>query len=519
MKTSANSYSGVKAVIMGLGLNGGNIEAAVYLGQRGAELCVTDLRGEKDLAPSIEKLNARVGDSSRIRYVLGSHEIQDFKNADMVIKNPGVRPDSVYLQAAAHIETDLSLFLAENPARLVGVTGSKGKSSISSAIHWILKEWNSSAKNPEAGKKRAYLGGNITLSPLSFLSELNSDDDVVLELSSWQLADLKDRINKKTGEALLKPRAAVISTILPDHQDRYKNMEEYVDDKRNIYRGQKEEDATITGDDSWGKSFRRESRGRPLVYSGLPLAVGTFGGWIEAGHKDTGDKDTGSKDSGSRQNGFGLARLWKGCTEFDGGSFGPGQIVKVVPKDLLVPGNHQKMNLLIAALALLDLGLPSDFIYRNAGNFPGIEHRLEFFYETRGIRFYNDSAATIPEAAAAAVNAFDRPPVLICGGTDKNLDFAPLAQAAAKAGAVILISGTGTEKLKPLLDKIHCRYSGPFNNLDDVLDAAMEKAAVGGAVVLSPGCTSFGMFLNEFDRGKKWKEKVMAREQGTGSKG
>ena len=463
---------------MGLGINGGGVEAANYLAGLGAEVTVTDLRDEKILAPSIEKLK-----NFPIRYVLGRHEMDDFLDADLVIKNPGVKPDSPYLKAARRIETDISLFLAANPARLLTVTGSKGKSSTSSALFHVLNE--------SRADKKVRLGGNITLSPLSFLNELEKGDDVVLELSSWQLGDLR-------GSQLLKPRAAVITPIMRDHLDRYGSMEAYVADKRLIYENQDRNDVTVAKDDEWGNSFLGESRARPLIYSQTPLEEGKAGGWI------------------SDPKGPGLARLWdipdggnSRLTDIPGNKIEPGRIVEVVPERPLVPGFHQKQNLLAAALALLDLGLDAEFIRESMGRFPGIEHRLEFFHEAGGIRFYNDSAATIPEAAAAAVYAFEKPPVLVTGGTDKDLDFSPLARAAVNTKAIILIAGTGSEKLRSLLDKEGIKYSGPFDSMEAAISAALEAAASGDNVVLSPGCTSFGMFINEFDRGKKWKEGVV----------
>jgi UDP-N-acetylmuramoylalanine--D-glutamate ligase len=185
-----------------------------------------------------------------------------------------------------------------------------------------------------------------------------------------------------------------------------------------------------------------------------------------------------------------------------------------VPDAPLVPGVHQKQNLLAAALALLDLGLESAFVRESLGRYPGIEHRLEFFHEAGGVRFYNDSAATIPEAAAAAINAFDKRLILLTGGTDKNLDFSPLVKAASRAdaenrlGALILLAGTGSAKLRPLLEGAGIPCWGPFDDLDKAVLAAGELAKKGDTVVLSPGCTSFGMFLNEFDRGRKWKDAV-----------
>jgi UDP-N-acetylmuramoylalanine--D-glutamate ligase len=470
-----DDFAGMRALVMGLGLHGGGVESARYLVERGAEVTVTDLRDKEALLPSIEKLT-----SYPIRYVLGRHEIEDFRAADFVVKNPGVRSDSPYLKAARRIETDISLFLAACPARIIAVTGSKGKSSVSSALHWTLNEW----RNTAGGKAR--LGGNIALSPLSFLEELEETDDVVLELSSWQLGDLD--LGNPNGRYPLKPRAAIITPIMRDHMDRYDSMEAYVADKRLIYGNQDEGDVTIAMDDDWGRDFLRESRGRPLVYSGRPLAEGISGGWI--------DKNTGP----------GFARLWERPAA--AANIKAGGIVEVVPERPIVPGPHQKQNLLAAALALLDLGLDAGFIRESLGRFPGIEHRLEFFHESGGIRFYNDSTATIPEAAAAAITAFEKRPLLVCGGTDKELDFSPLAAVAGNAKGIILLAGTGSEKLKRLLDSSGVKYRGPFDSMEAVLGAVLETATHGDIVVLSPGCASFGMFINEFDRGQKWKAAV-----------
>jgi UDP-N-acetylmuramoylalanine--D-glutamate ligase len=266
---------------------------------------------------------------------------------------------------------------------------------------------------------------------------------------------------------------------MADHLNRYGTMENYVADKRIIYRGQDATDATIAAGDHWGRSFLRESPGRPLVYGDSPLPAGVAGGWISGG------------------DGSGYARL------------ASGDRFEVVPSRLLLPGRHQKKNLLAAALALLDMGLPPDLIREALGTFPGIEHRLEFFYEKGGVRFYNDTAATIPEAAAAAVEAFEPGPVLVAGGTDKNLDFTPLARAAVRAKALVLLAGSGSDKLLPLLRGGGIPYRGPFDSLEEAVKDALDAAAAGDTVVLSPGCASFGMFQNEFDRGRQWKEAVL----------
>ncbi|MDR0376572.1 MAG: UDP-N-acetylmuramoyl-L-alanine--D-glutamate ligase [Spirochaetaceae bacterium] len=474
------AYRGMKVLVMGLGLHGGGLESVRYLVRAGADVTVTDLRDETVLAPSLEKM--RESGDQGIRYVLGRHNEEDFKQADLVIKNPGVPSNSPYLAISRRIETDISLFLAENPARLIAVTGSKGKSSAAAAAHWVLARAREAGLLPGAAR----LGGNITVSPLSFLDGLSAGDDVILELSSWQLGDLRGRRRLDDAgaadEALLKPRGAILTAIMQDHQDRYASMADYVDDKRIIYQGQDRRDLTVAQDDSWGRSFLAETGGRPLAYAGVPAAPGyapgCAQGWLEPG------------------GGPCLVRL------------PGGEIVEAVPASLRVPGAHSKMNLLAAALALLDLGLPPAFVRESLGAFPGIEHRLEFFHEAGGIRFYNDTAATIPEAAAAAVAAFDVPVVLVTGGADKKLDYGPLVEAAKQAKSLTLLAGTGSAKLAPLLAHAGLRCRGPFDTLDAAVRAALDAAAPGDAVVLSPGSASFSMFVNEFDRGRKWKEAV-----------
>jgi len=470
---------------MGLGLHGGGLQSAGFLLKRGAEITVTDLRDETTLAPSIEQLDKICRDFEKppVRYVLGKHEIDDFKNADIVIKNPGVKPDSPFLQASKQTETDISLFLNESKARLFAVTGSKGKSGTASSLHWIL------SKDRKKGK--AYLGGNITVSPLTFLDELNENDDVVLELSSFQLGDIKNRLNDN-GNALLKPAAALLTAIMPDHLDRYASMDEYIDDKRNIYRGQDKTCITVAGDDEWGKSFCAQTNARALVWSQSRLKEGQSGGWIDS-------------------NGAGVSLLYN----FERI---PEKITELVPQKILVPGSHQKLNMLCAALSVFALGAQEQTIRGALSEFRGIEHRIEFFHEAKGVKFYNDSAATIPQAACACIEALtenDKKLVIVTGGTDKNLDYTALAKTAAKAKSVILLAGTGSDKLSRLLEKEGIPFLGPFDILEKAVSCAIEKAQSQKegendcCVALSPGCASFGMFLNEFDRGRKWKEAVI----------
>jgi UDP-N-acetylmuramoylalanine--D-glutamate ligase len=448
--------SGLKATVMGLGLNGGGLACARFLAERGAIVTVTDMKDASALESSIAAL-----DGLPIRYVLGKHELDDFASADLVVKNPAVRPDSPYLLAAKAIETDISLFLRFAQSPIIAITGSKGKSSVSSAIYHVLS----------ASGHKAFLGGNITVSPLSFIGECGPDVPVVLELSSWQLADMR-------ALHVLKPRVAVLTSIMPDHMNRYSSMDEYVADKRLIYADQDRSCFTIcNADDPWGRSFASETRGEVLWYSSGKDPV--QGAWLEEGPARRG---------------------------FYSSSADPEIAELILPERVLVPGIHQRKNLLAAALACRAYGLPASAVSSAIATFPGVEHRLELFAEDRGVSWYNDSAATIPQAVAAALESFDRPVVLITGGTDKNIDFSPVRSAYSKAKAIVLIAGSGTDKLIPILRSDGLPFSGPFDSIDSAVASAHSLAASGDIVLLSPGCTSFGMFLHEFDRGLKFKD-------------
>jgi UDP-N-acetylmuramoylalanine--D-glutamate ligase len=464
-----SSLPGLKVTVMGLGLNGGGLASARFFAGRGARVTVTDLRTEETLRPSMEALSGLP-----VRYVLGRHDEEDFRGADLVVKNPAVRPDSPFLRAAraagAAVETDLSVFLALAPNPVLAVTGSKGKSTTAAALHHVLCRAEPGAR----------LGGNITVSPLDFLDTIPPAAPVVLELSSWQLGDL-------AGRGLLKPAVSAFTVLMPDHMDKYPGMAEYIEDKRAIFREQEAGACAVFNlDDPWQAGFPAETRARSRFFSSRPLPPGTWGAWLDGG--------------------AGLA-----LTGPEAG--GPVEILGESP----LPGLHNRMNLLCAGLAAALWGAEPAVVREALSDFPGIEHRLEMFHCWRGTRIYNDSAATIPQATVSALQALGRPVVLITGGTDKNIDFSPLAEAARIPEAILLLEGTGTAKIRALLDGMGVSYEGPFGSLEAAVDAALSRAREGLSLLFSPGCTSFGMFLNEFDRGARFKRTVLARTSAPGS--
>ena len=512
--SSLSDIKGKHVTIMGLGLNGGGEAAVKFFLQKGAYVLVTDMKTKEQLLPTIERLSSDPSiDTSRLTYRLGEHRIEDFENADCVIKNPGVKYEgNKYLAAAKAIETDLSIFLRFTDCPLIAVTGSKGKSSTVSAIYYGLKK---------AGFK-AFLGGNITVSPLTFIDEVTQDTPVVIEFSSWQLADLR-------GRKVLKPHISIITKIVPDHQNWYGNMEDYVQDKRLIYKDQTagdysifdaEEDELGTGPDkslypestTWGNLFASESKATVLRYGKQPLEN------TSAIVNANGKKIFGVWQETKKDGSFCGKVLLGGMTE-----------PEVILNGLSVPGEHNKINVLNAALVLYLMGVDAKRTAEICGSWSGIEHRLQFFHSFKNngseIKFYNDSCATVPEAAAAASQSFGKSVILLTGGTDKGLELTPLKNVLCQKGNkdelnengvipvkdLYFLKGTATDKILPELDKEGIKYNGPFESLDKMMECLKEnllKTETPEVVVFSPGATSFGMFNNEFDRGNKYMDAV-----------
>lgn len=469
---------------MGLGLHGGGIETARYLAAHGAEVTVTDLRDESVLEPSIRAL-----DGIGIRFVLGRHEARDFSDADAVVKNPAVRRNNPFLLSAKQVWTDISLFLDRYPGPILAVTGSKGKSSTASALAHGLKTEYPAAR----------LGGNITVTPLSFVDAIDDPEHtpVVLELSSFQLGDLA------LAGCKLNARACGITNILRDHQDYYTDMDSYVRDKELVFRNQNGGDCVFFADQrNWTERFLgiRSARGDfgetdripggPVwLAASSPAALESFGvphgagtAWIEDGR------------------GFMLPPLSEGES-----SPRPREIV---PDAIAVPGMHQKINLLFAGVMMHCMGISDERIAASAASYPGIPHRLEYCGEIGGVRIFNDSAATIPEAVLSAAESFAVPVHLICGGTDKNLDFSPITAAARTARSVTLLDGSASAGMREALTAAGIGEPIPHPDLDSALAAALERTRPGEVLVFSPGCASFGMFRNEFDRGNRFKAAV-----------
>jgi UDP-N-acetylmuramoylalanine--D-glutamate ligase len=462
---------GKRALVMGLGVHGGGLGVARFLVGQGAAVTVTDLRTPEQLQSSLDALAGLP-----IEYVLGEHRDEDFRSADLVIRNPGVPRESRYLQLArahgAAIEMEMTLFFRLCRGPILGITGTKGKTTTTLLTAAMLRE-----QYPDM-----VVAGNLRVSALEALPRITAGTPVVLELSSWQLEGL--------GEAKLSPQYACITNISPDHLDRYGSMEAYAEAKAQIFRHQ--------GPDGFAVRNIDDRIVAHMAERALSQDV-----WFSTADAEQNDPQAQWYERTLVAYWREQELIWKQPSVRE---------IICTRADLQLAGKHNLSNVAAAAALAKSFGVETEHIRTAIRNFRGVEHRLEFVRELDGVRYVNDTAATAPEAAIAALRSYEQPVVLIAGGADKNLPFDDLARViAGRAKAVVLLQGTATPKLVQALATIDDRRPsivGPFADFAEAIGAARRLAAPGDVILLSPGCASFGMFRNEFHRGEEFKSIV-----------
>ncbi len=451
-------FENKKITVLGLGLHGGGIGIVKFLAGHRAKVIVTDLKTKEELALSLEKVKG----IKNVEYILGQHRKEDFSNVDMVIKNPAVPWDNPHIKIALEnkipVEMDSSLFFkfCKNP--IIGVTGTKGKTTTTSLIFEILKQ---------AGKDPIKVGSG-QVSVLDKLDNLKNNSVVVFELSSWRLSALK--------KEKMSPHIAVITNIFRDHQNYYKTMEDYIADKKNIFLFQKPEDYLIINGDNEAMKGIAEAKSQIVKCSLKP--IGNPSVFVE------------------------------GESIFVNNGNDTKKVIDI--KNLKIPGEHNICNALFAIAATFFFGVPVEAIKKALINFSGVPHRLELVRELDGVKYYNDTAATIPDAVLASLKSFTDPVVLIAGGADKKLDFKDLGKEMLNlTKKVVFLKGNGTDRLIEEINKNNPSLEFPIcNSMEEAVEKARDLAEKGDIILLSPGCASFGLFLNEFDRGDKFKEAV-----------
>lgn len=455
-------FRGQRVTVMGLGTRGGGLGVAKYLAGAGANVTVTDMRGADDLAGPIAELAGLP-----IRFALGGHDERDFtsERADIVVRNPGVRRNSPYLELARRsgvsVEMEMSLFLRACPAPVIGVTGTKGKTTTATLLAEMLRHWD----------ERTVLAGNMGVSAVAELPRITPDTPVVLELSSWQLEAL--------DEHGLSPHIAVLTNISEDHLDAYDGFADYAATKRSIARHQTVADTFIVNLDD-------PEATRDLA--SVPGKVAPFG-----------DGDRNDPGVWISRNAL-ICRDERTTAEL------------AVPNRLPFLGRHQLLNAAASASAALAIGAPIEAVNAGLDSFRGVRNRMEVVAEIDGVTYINDTAATAPAAAIANIGGLrGRRIHLIAGGHDKQADLLPLADAiAAGATSIHLLDGTATPKLRGMLEERGREGVGTYRTMAQAVDAAIRDALPGDIVLLSPGCASFGLFRDEFDRGDQFRAAVAA---------
>ncbi len=400
----------------------------------------------------------------------GKEYLDNQKAYDLAVKSPGVHPDRVTIPYT----TAVNIFFANAKGKIIGVTGTKGKSTTTALIYEMLK----------MAEKNVYMGGNIGMSPLDFMDKLNDHSWTVLELSSFHLQDLgKSLSDAKAVEG--KPHIAVLLKITPEHLDYHKDEKTYIDAKRNILRFQTKDDfAVINRDYPATNESDVYTEGKVFYVSRereTDNACFTFGGKVIV-RKNSNDDE----------------------------------IIKT--SDILLPGKHNLENVCAASMAAKLAGAGTKHIVPVLKTFQGLEHRLEFVAEKYGIRFYNDSLATVPDAAIEAIETYDpHVQTLICGGYDRGSDYAELGAFLATSSIknLILFQPSGEKIWQAVIAAGGENRLKKFEatSMHQAVFWASEETSPGKTCLLSPAAASFGMFKNYKDRGDQFKKEVLQLEK------
>jgi UDP-N-acetylmuramoylalanine--D-glutamate ligase len=438
MKDQLKKLSGKNIAFLGLGIENQALIKYLLKKKVPCTMTVCDLRSEKELGEKYSALKIR----KNIHWKLGASANRGLDSFDIVFRSPGwplFCPGVVEAKkAGVKIASALELFLELCPTKnIIGVTGSKGKGTTASLIFHILRQ----------AKKSVWLAGNIGVAPFTFIAKIKKNDWVVLELSSFQLEDLK-----------YSPHIAVLTNFFSEHlspadpnnPNYHHSLREYWQAKLKITRAQTKQDWFV-------------------VNEGLK-------------------KKIKSAKINSRIKFFAK---------------------EILPSKLV--GEHNKQNIAAAVAVAKIIGIPEKIIERAVATFSGLEYRLELVARIKNIAYYNDSFATTPESTIIALKSFDQPIVLLAGGADKGSSFKELARTIkSRVKFLVLFQGAATPRLKKEVEKTGFKKTNikVVTSMKEAVSVARKNAKSNDIILMSPACASFGMFKNYKERGKLFKEAV-----------
>ena len=467
-------WNGQRVLIIGVARQGTAL--ARYLTTHGARVVLNDHREADELV----KVRQSLADIP-VEWALGGHPLELLDDVDLVCISGGV-PLTLPLIVEARnrglpLSNDSQIFLEAAPCRVAGITGSAGKTTTTSLVGRMaqiscelgVRCWSKSRSLTPNPQPRVWVGGNIGNPLIADVDEMTPDDLVVMELSSFQL-DLMT----------CSPDVAAVLNVTPNHLDRHGTMEAYTAAKARILDFQQPGDMAVLGHDDLGAWGLADSvRGGLLSFGMTRPPKGRFGTFLHEGWITLWDRETSRK---------------------------------LLPIEAIhLRGEHNLLNVLAACAIAAAVDIPADAMRAGVEKFAGVPHRLEFVRSWGGADWYNDSIATAPERAIAAIRSFDEPIVLLAGGRDKNLPWADLAAVVRQRVDHLVIFGEASEIVSRAMDAVtpaeRSYTQDVCQNLQEAVGAAAQVVEPGDVVLLAPGGTSFDEFKDFAERGeyfRKW---------------
>lgn len=443
---------------MGLGRFGGGVAAAVYLAGRGADLAITDLRPAGELSESMSLLDAA---GVQPQWFLDGHPEDAFCGCELLVVNPAVRPDTPIVQRCradgVPVTSEIELFVLNNPAFTIAVTGSNGKSTTTRLISDLLN-----ANLPP--ERRVWIGGNIEHSLLSELNRIDAHDVVVLELSSFQLHQL--------SSSGFRPDVAVVTNVTPNHLDWHSTLEHYIASKHVVTRNQRPTDVMVLPSDldEWPGLGRCRRFGC--------VDAGEDGAYVE-----------------------------DGCVIVRSDDDEVAQRVTLSPA---LRGPHNDCNVAAAVAAIVPVVGDEMEVTEALESFCALPHRMEIVAQGKQRCFINDSSSTTPESTIAAIQSLPRRCVLLVGGADKGVDLTVLGEQIVAGVRGVVAIGATADAMVAAVEAFVGDADGPIVRACDNFESAFRQAVAlsepGDIVLLSPGCSSHGWFTDYRERGRKFTE-------------
>jgi UDP-N-acetylmuramoylalanine--D-glutamate ligase len=453
---TADEFRGRRVTIIGLGKGRTTAGLARFLVGKGAKVTIADRKPREELADGI----ARLGDvAEEVTLILGpSTDETALAEPDFVFVIPGIRPRSPTILRALNrgvpVMTEMALFFRLCPATIVGITGTKGKTTTTTLVERVLS----------VGPRRVVVGGNIGTAVIQEVDTLRPEDIVVLELSSFQLETLAH-----------SPHVAVVTNVLEDHLDHHGTRDAYIAAKKNIVAWQGPRDIAVLNVDD---------PATVALHTGVPSEVRGFSLSLRPRH-------------GAHLDAAGDLVLVSGDR----------RVILCNEKELRVPGRHNVANALAAAIVGDAFDIPAEAMGSILRDFEGVPRRLEPIGEKEGVLWVNDSAATTPAATMSALAAYERPAVVILGGVSKGADFSELARVVARRARGAVLIGRAADEIASAIaaaDPNGALDVRRAATLDEAVAKARELARPGDVVLLSPANASFDMFSSADERGEKF---------------